>query len=145
MIQANQLRIGNLVGHQDSDYTSDEDEIHFTGRIAEIGERTVVVSDALTTGTRLAYQELISIPLTEEWLERMGFKKAEDSPGDDWYEINIGAFTLQVTILSEIVFCHITDFNGQSVLFRKFLGFRYVHQLQNMYFALAGQELNVKL
>lgn len=86
------------------------------------------------------------IPLTPELLEKCGFEKAEfDAPGDNWYEIIIVRHRLQLCLETKYNMAHIVEESGNSVLFRHFIGFEYLHQLQNLYFALTGEELEVKL
>ena len=69
------------------------------------------------------------IPLTEEWLLKFGFKSKSYGYGDsEWKQWNNGKITL----------------NG----FRETLSgvdCEYIHQLQNLYFALTGEELEIKL
>lgn len=106
----------------------------------------------------LASQEFLNRPdlskrweyilLTEAWLERMGFEmqdpQIDDAPGDGWRGIRLAHHTLQITISTDCHMVNIVDESGNSVLFRKFLGFQYVHQLQNLYYALSGEELSIK-
>lgn len=67
------------------------------------------------------------IPLTEEWLIKFGFLKYAGL-----YELNTGDFEL---IYNED---HISlDVEGQWLT----LGVYHVHQLQNLFFALTGKEL----
>jgi hypothetical protein len=70
------------------------------------------------------------IPLTEEWLLKFGFKYNEDSQENEVYKNGIILlllrrnpirFTLLTTVFS--------------------IKLQYVHQLQNLYFALTGEEL----
>ena len=66
------------------------------------------------------------IPLTEDWLCKFGFEK------DSFY------WSLKDLSI---------DFekNGYSyVIGSGATGFKYVHQLQNLYFALTGEELTIK-
>lgn len=68
------------------------------------------------------------IPLTEEWLVRFGFRKTFDSPFEDfeWSDNNLQ--------LSEKFDCYLGKFT-QPI--------KYVHRLQNVYFALTGEELKL--
>ncbi len=70
------------------------------------------------------------IPLTEEWLLRMGFEVYEFDNG----EPNQYRFKSRLIVIREDSFC---DY-GTNVKIK------YVHQLQNLYFALTGQELEIK-
>lgn len=75
------------------------------------------------------YLNFEPIPLTEEWLERFGFRKTFDSPFEDfeWSDNNLQ--------LSENFDCYLGKFT-QPI--------QYVHQLQNLSFALTGEELKLK-
>jgi hypothetical protein len=71
-------------------------------------------------------QNLQPIPLTEEWLERFGFEYS-DLNGDSglW---KIPPFQIYGKC-NQFIYEYALDVN-------------YVHQLQNLYFALTGEELN---
>lgn len=73
------------------------------------------------------------IPLTEEWLERFGFEKTTSG---------ISAFlkTESVTFWWGGHFVNMSDNETQYNL----VNVSYVHQLQNLYFALTGEELTGK-
>lgn len=131
-ILSNELRIGNLVGHQDSDYASDDDDIHFTGHIVELGHRTAIIFDGITTGTTLAYQELIPIPLTPEWLERCGFAFNGS--------LSHNGIRLSLSYSMWDNLAHTLSVNSP---FGK-TDMRYVHELQNWFFAVIGRELAIK-
>lgn len=77
------------------------------------------------------------IPLTPEWLERFGFYKVGE---DDW---RISEFRIRFTEFDQPAFNLWT--NGDSE-FCESIGqdIKYVHQLQNLYFALTGEELELK-
>lgn len=71
------------------------------------------------------------IPLTKDWMDRFGFDE------DGCVPIN-NPNTLQVTkSLDVIVYEESNDFICLG-------GVAFVHQLQNIYFALTGEELTVK-
>lgn len=125
MIQANELRIGNLV-------LMDGKEV---GIISEIrSNHSKVIYQGEVNGnisTRFSLIEFIRlepIPLTEEWLVRFGFRKTFDSPFEDfeWSDNNLQ--------LSEKFDCYLGKFT-QPI--------KYVHNLQNLYFALTGEELKL--
>lgn len=69
------------------------------------------------------------IPLTAEWLKRLGFV--------DKLPWEIGAFRLD----GENRFI-VVDASGYGVIVARQVV--YVHQLQNLYFALTGQELEIR-
>ena len=72
-----------------------------------------------------------SIPLTEEWLLKFGFQKSMS-----WtYVVELNGNLKLVYYLGE---------KGWSIGFKSYSDFsnlEYVHQLQNLYFALTGEEL----
>jgi hypothetical protein len=74
------------------------------------------------------------IPLTEEWLNKLGF------------ELN-GFYRLQVTSFLELCWKpHDKKLNLQTEKngFTEDSKVKYVHELQNLYFALTGTELTIK-
>ena len=95
------------------------------------------------------------IPLTEEWLEKFGyineygeFRKSMPNPFDRYYS--------RTKFTSLIQFEDDSDF-GAMIIEEKSLKYKedsnssfapvkiqYVHQLQNLYFALTGEELTIK-
>lgn len=73
------------------------------------------------------------IPLTEDWLIKFGFEKDEYDPYYDllFFEVRFyeGAYV----------------YNPISEYFPAYgIGLEYVHELQNLYFALTGEELSIK-
>lgn len=75
------------------------------------------------------------IPITEEWLLKFGFEKRSDC---EWiYEkfpifVNCGNHNLVHIIATENTFAMPVQIGGVKV-----------HQLQNLYFALTGEELTI--
>jgi hypothetical protein len=92
-------------------------------------------------------EELHRIPLTPEILEKCGFKKwgRDDMPRTLSYELG------SMQIFPSNTFC---DFDGYGFLHYKLpnpidgkdesarFKFKHLHQLQNLYYALTGNELN---
>lgn len=83
------------------------------------------------------------IPLTPEWLVRFGFLQGKGKWGNDFYILNEDGFTVMFSVE------HWTDVEETSVWknhwFTKGLlnknKLQFVHQLQNLFFALTGKEL----
>lgn len=78
------------------------------------------------------------IPLTEEWLLKFGFEKFNPYPFKEYWSINdfeieIHGDKFPVRIDGGESAPHLTQFIGHNT--------KYVHQLQNIYFALTGEEL----
>jgi hypothetical protein len=82
--------------------------------------------------------KMLPIPLTPELLERCGFKwdSVPDSDGDEHniYETNWGDF--EVTMPDNDIL-ELEGFRMPHI--------KHLHQLQNIYFALTGIELEIKL
>lgn len=83
------------------------------------------------------YENLEPIPLTEEWLLKFGFEEFEYHIKNNliWYKkwplpIFYGSNGFEKYLIH--------DLGGRFVVLK------YVHQLQNLYFALTGEELKLK-
>lgn len=119
-MKATELRIGNIV-------LLDDEEITLTG----IKGNTVFWKDGFDM-TGLTGAEIKPIPLTEEWLLKFGFKPIDERGYSkeivnkkDNYEYNF--------VLSKVDDGYDNDVCLYTI--------KYVHQLQNLYFALTGKEL----
>jgi hypothetical protein len=75
------------------------------------------------------------IPLTEEWLVRFGLEKRE--PDDDYNYWGILNFTVLYGRTMD------RDFSFFLNGYHNDCNIQYVHQLQNLYFALTGEELTL--
>lgn len=120
MIDPKELRIGNLV------------DLHIETADRWINERVLSSNDIQCIESGATAQ---AIPITPEWMERMGFKKYEWST--KFYCYTNGFFEIQCE-LSKPTLLMIED----QTLTIEFV--KYVHQLQNLYFALTGTELEIK-
>lgn len=119
MIKANELRIGNLIMSPDTKHPV----------VVEINHLLYIAGD------EKYYGEYEPVPLTPEILEAAGFK-IED-------KLNVGAQTYFKDGMGEYLTYHYDGFcvyesSKQPVI-------KSLHQLQNLYFALTGQELEIKL
>lgn len=125
MIPANELRINNLVY-----YNNQHNEI---GLITEIKTSLIPKIDYVGINNRIDvyYQtkHINPIPLTEEWLLKFGF--------DNKYN------KYKFTIIPKGILNYEngrTYFNSWTILEKQP---DYVHELQNLYFALTGEELTL--
>jgi len=87
------------------------------------------------------FDEFMSpIPLTEEWLVKFGFNQKTyfDTDGCEYYEFKNGSFKIYNSEYSEEFHVDFNVSDGCSVHVKT------VHQLQNLYFALTGEELTLK-
>jgi hypothetical protein len=107
----------------------------------------IVVEEILYDGIQTAiecaaaykFAEIDPIPLTSEWLERMGLK--QDHTKQSWFHRVFVAADGRLQIEEYQDTFHISEDGG---VFRVGPDLKYVHQLQNLFFALTGQELAVK-
>ena len=127
MIKENELRLNNLVM---VNYKTD-----LLSKVTWIQEGSInVIFDRqpdLVNGIVCSVNDLISIPLTEEWLIKFGFKKTwfgyeNISTGIEIEPLENGDYTICINANEY----HIGE------------NFKYVHQLQNIYFALTNRELS---
>lgn len=130
----NELRIGNLVYRKD--IGSGENRIE---AIIEIGSKATV-SGPIKVITN--YDNLLGIPITQEWLVKMGFEKAYD---DGVYDIG-NTRIVRIIWAEEEPEWKIKRILGSDLTYymHNMPAIKYVHQLQNLYFTLTGQELTIK-
>ena len=129
MIKANELRIGNYV----NELTVGEIFIP-TGKIIKITEIKFSgiseVNPIFEHPIERNYQQIDPIALTEEWLLKFGFEK--DSRNESyWFFLN------KIFIYVGINDLYYYDYDEGEI------NIQYVHQLQNLYFALTGNELTI--
>ncbi len=120
-MEAKELRIGNYVSH-----------INHSKWYPQVGI-------ALLTEILNDSHEFHPIPLTEEWLLEFGFNK-EYTHGYIGIDVHNSDFVLTYpTIMGEFQQDFAFEFNSGRL--SKFKEIKYVHELQNFYFALTGEEL----
>ena len=123
MIKANELRSGNLV----------------QGKSLSI-PRLQIINDGVTRITAYGihvieseqYTNYKPIPLTEEWLIKCGFK---------FQNILKKAYQRNLYLYKGFGIYEVKP----KEFFYKEIQIKYVHQLQNLYFALTGDELEINL
>jgi hypothetical protein len=137
MMESKELRIGNLV------YYGKENEIH------EVSPYGLFTNEEVRT---LPYSP---IPLTDEWLVKFGFKRIIFCKNErDQEFINVGYVFNEYEpneydpyLIMDLVYGYqlalFTDDNEDYITFEA-RPFHFVHQLQNLYFALTGEELTIK-
>jgi hypothetical protein len=80
------------------------------------------------------------IPLTEEWLLKFGFKD-DNVKGYFYLELNDDLYIyLNPNSMGIAIKNQYEGFSDHS----SFIFFKYIHQLQNLYFALTGEELTTQ-
>jgi len=126
-MKATDLRVNNLVQHKD--------------RLIEICGTTdagvYVYSDSMHGSTYFyLIEEIKPIELTEEWLLKMGFEKRAD-----WQFVNSKLVIEFWLIVNKKIDVRFRINENESIPIREI---KYVHQLQNLYYALTGEELTIK-
>lgn len=76
--------------------------------------------------------DTLPIPLTEEWLIEFGFEYRTDTGFDGWYSNPILGESIRIFEVENKWY----KYSSAHIVIK------YVHQLQNFYFALTGEELN---
>lgn len=135
MITASELRIGNLVGVSWNNIYS---------TVIEITIDDVKLKDGFAT-----YNQLQPIPLTEEWLFKFGFEKIiydsdETGYGTEYHlRVNDELFiSYEDDFSCELYDSKIRMPNGIGII-PSWEQTKYVHGLQNIVFALTGEELTL--
>ena len=145
-MKATELRIGNWV------FDSDRDDPYFY-QIVRIetkeytdwnsGDKFNVIGKI--EGSEDGYYEMkpSPIPLTEEWMERFGFIRQGNR--NMWVKDKLCIELKELpNIRGEFIegwYIGLKDLG--NVLFHSFMKIEHVHQLQNLYFALKGEELTL--
>lgn len=136
-MEAKDLRIGNLVNYRINDELDERKEWF---------EPSVIDADDLMN----IDDYYKPIPLTEYWLLKFGFEKVIYESDDFGYETN---YELDIKGVGYISYSD--DFScalfGSKESSKNELGFlpnwdncKHVHSIQNLYFALTGEELTLK-
>lgn len=121
-MRPNELRIGNLVKYSDGSFF----------KVVGIHEFGLDVEDNIET-TYMEYENFEPIPLTEEILLKCGFTFLPQ--GDEVYQ-QIFTYNGFDIWMHDDGFCHDYLCGGDI---------KHLHQLQNLYFALTNEELNINL
>ena len=129
-MKANELRVGNLL----NDYVKNERIVYVNG--IDSSWDIIWVNYANATGIYArAIAQIKPIPLTEEWLLKFGFNEDD---GDFFIERGRQGFIVEKAQDDDLLIVYREDV-GLQYNFLMFI--EYVHQLQNLYFALTGEEL----
>jgi len=143
-LKASDLRIGNWIDTEDG-----------------ITQATSIDCDIIWTNKGVSYhpKDIKGIPLTEEWLINFGFEKINertfriiDKSKDEklgykdernWKELDI--IYWEYIAMGSYAKGYKFKWNDEKyVNYQKEKTIDYVHKLQNIYFALTGEELTIK-
>ena len=142
-MKATELRIGNYVYYEHT--THIVSGIHgnkvYSWWVKD-GEPVIEYEAKDISGTQVEnpYIDVISqyepIPLTEEWLIKLGFEKLTDSK--DGFKNTTYTYTKGISF--------IVYFDGVRLSTNFWMGNEkhYIHQLQNLFYVLSGEELTIK-
>lgn len=124
MLKESELRIGNIIQLVFSDHTN-------IGIVESISTQSIQLNVIYSDGkNKLAdNSERQGVPLTEEWLKRFGFEEINHIVDGVIYKKD----WLRITKYS-------ADWRGGHLKEKP----QFVHQLQNLFFALTGEELTIK-
>jgi hypothetical protein len=138
MINPQELRIGNTVKYK-TPFMQDYDLVLVES----------IISDGLVDGINYSFSnenyilsfELQPVPVTEEWLLKFGFEKENIS----WFK-NMIIYKRDSFILHYLdhEFNPVIEDNSEGYFLAIGNDIKYVHQLQNLYFDLTGEELTIK-
>ena len=117
-----ELRIGNLIKY--TDYPNLKDDL--------LGKVICVTGDDISFMSNCNVAYLEPIKLTEDIVESLGFKICDYMTDD----------ADPIFILNDVTLC-CDSWNNPSFFTDDDLEIKSVHQLQNLYFALTGEELDV--
>ena len=116
-MEARELRIGNYI---------------YDNEVGLKGEFRVCAGDIKTIDDNQKEFDYSALPLTEEWLLKFGFTEYGEWFSNDWFYngLNVSLKHKKTTIGNR----EETEIEHT----------KHVHQLQNLYFALTGEELIIK-
>lgn len=132
MINSSELKIGNL--------------IQWNEEVPAIVAVTGIHKDSIDFDGQ--YKGLMSverfnpIPLTDDWISKLGFENSEKEFGIGFYHPNTMLFELYRKNKEFGYYYSVRHSNSMVYVLSEHL--KYVHQLQNLYFCLTGQELIIK-
>lgn len=120
-MKASELRIDNLLNCLDED-----GNVIATAKVVGYLDRSIMLEVIIGESIE-HYDDIVGVSLTEEWLLKVGFKHIYD----DWYYNSIMSINISKKIINIDNFC--------------VSNIEFVHQLQNLYFALTGEELTFNI
>lgn len=145
-MKSSDLKIGNIIGLQfinrrpQQDNTVKTDMFLEPCTVNEIKESSVNISD-LGRNMRVIvqYEYVKPIPITAEWLERLGFSfNRSVAVFDEFQKENIVYMIWKNGRKDLGLDTNVVSYGN------KHIKCQFVHQLQNLYYALCGEELTLK-
>lgn len=152
-MQAQEFRIGNFIHPCSIPKHSLDPSITLTGIVIRVetisaGEISVSTSPIHKLDFKpwqseyqhYRFNRVSPIPLTPEWMERFGFASSNQKPYNDQPSYIIGEDANRIIWSGESIFKPLPE----SYLRVTTTPIKYVHQLQNILFALTGEEFILK-
>ena len=121
-MKANELRIGNYI---------------FEYGISKIADALLILGMSQIESANKIVIDISPIPLTEEWLLKFSFENYANAHFFKFYRKE----SIKVSISEERNAIIVRVYESPLRYYDENL---YVHQLQNLYFALEGEELQIK-
>lgn len=139
-MKAEELRLGNYVYYLEYDFY--EDNVFATGEKSVDTIDLNSLHEIFFGNDNLLKGVYEPIPLTEEWLLNLGFEKYDST----WFrKMEMPSITKETIDIRINVITKCTCVFGDEFLEPAFFKeCENVHQLQNLYFALTGEELEIK-
>jgi len=136
-MDAKELRIGNLV-NQGPRYGDCCIEAY------ELYQYSMFIKNPI--GVADYYKDWKPIPLTEEWLVKFGFDIKNGVSKLDFSKHHLECFDQLVFNLKDNYNYCLKQWRGEMLdaWYISEKEVKYIHQLQNLYFALSGEELTIK-
>lgn len=145
VIELSELRIGNYLYYQDelahvTMLSRDiDDEYEDTIGFCRHWETT----NEIASWNRSLVGNLKRIPLTTEWLEKFGFQWDENRYDGETLIVRRGCLELHHDEDQPKTGYSIAIFDDGNITYAGY-EIRFIHQLQNLFFALTGEELTIK-
>ena len=129
-MEKTELRIGNLVEYPA--WNNDVSKAYFSIRDIHFDEGKIGLTNGIIKLPSSHLDFIKPIQLTEEWLLKFGFEKADEIY---FIEFDVYSMTIKEYEKGNYILNPETHFN--------YVDIKYVHQLQNLYFALTNEELTL--
>jgi len=139
-MNANELRIGNYV-FDDEDQIVKVENIMSKRFVAWNEMEECVLFSKSDDPVNMFSSKIYPIPLTYEMLVRLGFSKDEYKNGYIGKDFKSGQMTLDFVLSEPLTKGQWNIYYTFDLLNSRFKSLEYVHQLQNLYFDLTGEEL----
>lgn len=132
-MKTNEFRIGNLI------YPNDENATPYEIK-GVMTDKVFFGIDRMNEEMWQDIEEIEPIPLTEDMLNKMGFEKTKNKVVYDVVVYDFHGFQLN-KVVNHKWDTYTNWNNNKNYITANGAAIQYVHQLQNLYFTLTGQEL----